>query len=104
MRITPTQIPNFEQIGSLNSLRQTTPAKATDSVTQAGETFNQVLTSLSQTENNSNNLLSQLAAGENVDLHNVMIATEQTDISFKVAMGIRDKLVEAYREMMRITV
>jgi flagellar hook-basal body complex protein FliE len=29
---------------------------------------------------------------------------EQTDIQFRVAMAIRDKLVDAYREVMRMQV
>ena len=46
----------------------------------------------------------KLAAGEEVELHQVMISAEQTDISFRVAMAIRDKLVEAYQETMRMSV
>jgi flagellar hook-basal body complex protein FliE len=59
---------------------------------------------LSQTQNNSDALLQKLAAGEEVDLHQVMIATDQTDISFRVALAIRDRLVEAYREVSRMAV
>jgi flagellar hook-basal body complex protein FliE len=66
--------------------------------------FDKMLQDLSQTQNNSDNLLKKLAAGEEVDLHNVMIATEQTDLSFRVAMAIRDRLVESYREVMRMNV
>jgi flagellar hook-basal body complex protein FliE len=49
-------------------------------------------------------LIEQLAAGENVDIHQVMIASEQTDINFRIALAIRDKLVESYREVMRMAV
>ena len=48
--------------------------------------------------------MARLAAGEEVELHQVMIAAEETDISFRVAMAIRDKLVEAYHETMRMNV
>jgi flagellar hook-basal body complex protein FliE len=33
-----------------------------------------------------------------------MIASEQSDISFRVALAIRDKLVEAYRDVMHMNV
>jgi flagellar hook-basal body complex protein FliE len=45
-----------------------------------------------------------LAAGEDVDIHQVMIAADQADISFKIAIGIRDKLVDAYKEVSRMNV
>ncbi|MBI5712076.1 MAG: flagellar hook-basal body complex protein FliE [Chloroflexi bacterium] len=48
--------------------------------------------------------IQKLAAGENVDLHQVLIAAEQTDIAFRVALSMRDKLVEAYQEVMRMQV
>jgi flagellar hook-basal body complex protein FliE len=69
-----------------------------------GKTFDSMLQNLSQSQNYSDNLMSKLAAGEDVDLHQVMIAADQTDISFKVAMGIRDKLVDAYKEIARMNV
>lgn len=71
---------------------------------QVGQTFNQALDSLSQSQNASDALIQKLAAGENVDLHQVMIASEETDIRFRVAMAMRDKLVEAYHEVMRMQV
>jgi flagellar hook-basal body complex protein FliE len=69
-----------------------------------GPSFGQMLDSLNQTQNDSDALIQKLAAGEEVDLHQVMIATEQADISMRVALAIRDKLVESYREVMRMTV
>lgn len=71
---------------------------------QVGNVFNQALDTLSQSQNASDALIQKLAAGENVDLHQVMIASEQTDIKFRVAMAMRDKLVEAYHEVMRMQV
>ncbi len=72
---------------------------------KSGElSFNQVLESLDNAQNDSDALLQKLATGEEVDLHQVMIASEQTDISFRIAIAIRDKLVDAYREVMRMSV
>lgn len=71
---------------------------------QITQTFDQALQSLSQSQSDSDGLIEKLAAGENVDLHQVMIASEQTDINFRIALAIRDKLVESYREVMRMAV
>jgi flagellar hook-basal body complex protein FliE len=69
-----------------------------------GKSFSDMLNSLTQAEQGTDAMVSRLAVGENVDLHDLMIGMEQTDIQFRVAMAIRDKLVDAYREVMRMQV
>ncbi len=83
---------------------QAPQAKTGAGVNQVGLTFEKALDSLGQSENASDTLMQKLAAGEDVEIHQVMIAAEQTDVNFRIAMAIRDKLVDAYREVMRMTV
>lgn len=82
----------------------TTTNVGTNVVGEVGKSFSNILSNLESTQQESDGLLNQLAAGEDVNLEQLMIATQQTDISFKVAMAIRDRLVEAYKEVMRMTV
>lgn len=42
--------------------------------------------------------------GANVDLHNVLLDIERADLSFRTMVQLRNKLLEAYQEMMRISV
>jgi flagellar hook-basal body complex protein FliE len=79
----------------------TGPQSAVD---QLGKTFSQALDSLNTQQLSSDQLIQQLAAGENVDVHNVMIAAEQTDVAFRIAIAMRDQLVTAYQEMMRMQI
>jgi flagellar hook-basal body complex protein FliE len=69
-----------------------------------GSTLTSAIGSLNQMQTSSNQAIQKLAAGENVDLHQVMIGAEETDIAFRVALSMRDKLVEAYQEVMRMQV
>lgn len=78
--------------------------KATSTTDSVGKTFGDVLSSLNESQQNADGLLSQLASGEDVDIADVMIATTENDVNFRVAMAIRDKLVDAYREVMRMNV
>jgi flagellar hook-basal body complex protein FliE len=80
------------------------PASGTTAAQGIENTFSSILNNLTTTQATSDNLMQQLSAGENVDLSQLMIATQQTDINFRVAMAIRDRLVDAYKEVMRITV
>jgi flagellar hook-basal body complex protein FliE len=45
-----------------------------------------------------------LLAGENVSLHQAMIASEEAGISFQLMVEIRNKLLESYQEMMRMQI
>ena len=87
------------------SIQKLQPETKPESTTKPiGTTFEQALESLGQSQSNSDLLIEKLAAGENVDVHQVMIASEETDINFRIALAIRDKLVDSYREVMRMSV
>lgn len=45
-----------------------------------------------------------LAMGKNVELHDVMIATEKASVAVQLTMQVRNKLVESYQEVMRMQV
>jgi flagellar hook-basal body complex protein FliE len=46
----------------------------------------------------------KLATGQPVDIHEVMLNTEQASLGFQVALQVRNKLVDAYSEIMRMSV
>jgi len=48
--------------------------------------------------------IAQLAAGKVDNVHEVMIALGKAEISFNLMMEIRNKLVEAYKEIMRMQI
>lgn len=78
--------------------------KTQQGTNSVGKTFDQVLDSLNESQLNADNLVTQLATGQDVDIADVTIATTENDVNFRVAMAIRDKLVDAYREVMRMNV
>lgn len=48
--------------------------------------------------------IEQLVAGRSRNLHETMIALEKADISFRLMMEVRNKIIEAYNEVMRMQV
>lgn len=48
--------------------------------------------------------LRSLAAGETTNLHQVMMELEKSKTSFQLAVQVRNKLLEAYQEVMRMQV
>jgi flagellar hook-basal body complex protein FliE len=50
----------------------------------------------------ADNVAKEFAVGERYGLHEVMIAAEEADLSFRFLLQIRNKLLEAYQEIMRM--
>ncbi|MGE5552347.1 MAG: flagellar hook-basal body complex protein FliE [Betaproteobacteria bacterium] len=46
----------------------------------------------------------RLATGEAANLHEVVLATEQANLALQFAVAIRNKVLEAYNELMRMPV
>jgi flagellar hook-basal body complex protein FliE len=47
------------------------------------------------------NKAERFAAGEEINLHEVMIAQEQASLAFQMTQQFRNKILEAYQEVMR---
>jgi flagellar hook-basal body complex protein FliE len=45
-----------------------------------------------------------MAKGEPIDIHEVMINTEQASLGFSMALQVRNKFIDAYQEIMRMSV
>jgi flagellar hook-basal body complex protein FliE len=50
------------------------------------------------------NAVAGLARGQTDNLHQVMMGMEQTRLAFEVTLAVRNKLLEAYQELMRMQV
>ena len=48
--------------------------------------------------------VSGLLSGQNVSLHQTMIAMEEASISFQLMVEVRNKLLESYQELMRMQI
>lgn len=52
----------------------------------------------------SEQMLRQVAAGEPVALHTAMIHLEETRLAFQTLVQVRNKVLEAYQDLMRMQV
>ena len=91
-------------IPAIPAINSTQKPSSSGSATELTQTFGDMLNTLNESQLNSDALVEKMARGESVDLHTVMIGLEENNVNFNVALGIRDKLVEAYREVMRMQV
>lgn len=97
---------------SLNLLPELSAPRADGSVVKSlkennvsfGETLNQAVKDVNALQTEAGKAVEKMVDGENVDLHDVMIAVEKAKTSFDLLMEIRNKTIDAYRELMRIQV
>ena len=89
---------------AISSAQSTPTTSASGALDKVEKSFSDVINSLNDSQLQADDLVSTLAAGEDVDLHEVIIGLEENDVNFRVTMAIRDKLVDAYREVMRMNV
>ena len=48
--------------------------------------------------------LAAMASGEDVDIHGTMIALQEADISLRAMTSVRDKVIDAYKDIMNMAI
>jgi len=69
-----------------------------------GEVLKQSISDVNSLQSEAGRSVEKLVSGESDNLHDVMIAVEKAKTSFDLLMEIRNKAIDAYREMMRMQV
>lgn len=53
-------------------------------------------------QHNSSTAQQELATGKNGNIHETLIAMSKADVSFRMVMQVRNKIINAYQEVMRM--
>lgn len=81
---------------------RTGTAPAADGNASFGDLLRRAVGDASDLQDESQRLISAFVRGEPVDLHQVMAATEEANLSLELLVEIRNKLTEAYRSVMNM--
>jgi len=99
-----TSIPTAE----LRELNASNPAASAIGTQPADASFSIVLGQMVQDVNAKQNIATQslqdLQSGQNVSLHQTMIAMEEANVSFQLMVEVRNHLLDSYQEIMRMQV
>jgi flagellar hook-basal body complex protein FliE len=68
------------------------------------EIFNNALDNVNRLQLEKDEYRNLLITGELDNLHDLTIAQEKADIALQLTLSIRNKIVDAYREIMRIQI
>jgi len=88
----------------LQGLAETKPAPIQNISGKFAEALKDSLSEVNQAQIAADRAAEQVAAGKTKNLHEAMIKLEEADISLRMVVQVRNKVVEAYQEVMRMQV
>jgi flagellar hook-basal body complex protein FliE len=75
-----------------------------DNVKSFDETLSEFVTDVNSLQSQAGQAIEKMATGEATDIHEVMVAVEKAKTSFELLMELRNKTVDAYKELIRMQV
>ncbi len=87
-----------------DNFMQNETAKTQKSTASFADVLKDSINKVSELEKDANVQTENLVKMEGQDIHNTMIAVEKADMSFQLMMQIRNKIITAYEEIMKMQV
>jgi flagellar hook-basal body complex protein FliE len=92
-------------ISAIASIPGLQPLQALEQAGKPGE-FQSVLEGtiqkLESIHNDASSAVQQFLTGENEELHTTVLAAQKAEIAFDLGLQVRNKVVQAYQEIMRM--
>ena len=94
----------FDSLNKINANKQTDANSNSNSsvATSFMDTLKTALDNVNDKQLQSDSLTQSFIRGDKVDVHQVMIASEEAKQSIEMAVQIRNKLVEAFQEINKL--
>lgn len=67
-----------------------------------GRLLDHLVTEVNDRQMHARETVNDLLAGQNVSLHQAVLAMEEAQVSFQLMVEVRNKLLESYQELMRM--
>jgi flagellar hook-basal body complex protein FliE len=98
MTITPIRLPVAPPIAEMSA------AASTGGADPFAQAFSQAVSSVQQFQDSASTSIGKFLSGEGEELHRVALQTQQAQLSFDLFLQVRNKVVAAYQEVMRMQV
>ncbi|MCE5249594.1 flagellar hook-basal body complex protein FliE [bacterium] len=85
-------------------LKPLADGKVKDGDASFAGTLEKFVNDVNSLQNRADESIEKLATGEISDVHQVMIAVEEANTAMEFMLEIRNKIIEAYQEVMRMPV
>ena len=87
-----------------SELRKSVATGSEEAGTRFGDMLKDAISSVNDLQKTSDMEIQKIMTGESEDLHTAVIAMQKADLSFQMMMQVRNKIVAAYQEVMRMQV
>lgn len=97
----------LQQMRALSEQARFTPRapKAVEGTADFGSLLRKSIDGVASAQNNAGALADKFERGDaNTDIGSVMVALQRADLSFRAVAEVRNKLVDAYKEVMNMQV
>ena len=91
-------------IDSVKKETKTENAKSANGDVSFNDVLKKAINEVSGLEKEADAAVQDLISGGETNMHEAMIALQKADVSFKLLMEVRDKIISAYKEVMRMQV
>ena len=99
-----TSIPDIARIAPGPRLTPLTPSEAAQPSETFGKQLGELVSSVNQQQINADTAVTNFLSGNGGEIHQVMLAMEQARLSTQMVVEVRNKLVDAYQEISRMSV
>ncbi|MEN3001989.1 MAG: flagellar hook-basal body complex protein FliE [Armatimonadota bacterium] len=69
-----------------------------------GKMLREIIGQVSEAQQRAGELAQRFAAGEPIDEHTLVLAMERANLAFQLTLHVRNKVLEAYQEIMRLQI
>src|SRR5262245_11111096 len=80
------------------------PSAASQSVRTFSDVLRHSVDDVNQAQANADRAIQELVSGRTKNIHETLLAVEKADSSLKLMMQVRNKILDAYKEIMRMQV
>jgi len=79
-----------------------TPGQSTGSSDAFSSILKNTIGTLESLQTNADTSIQKFLTGENDDLHTTVLATQRAEMAFELGLQVRNKVVSAYQEVMKM--
>jgi flagellar hook-basal body complex protein FliE len=97
-------LPPIAPISGIQSVAGSSPIHGARPGARTDQLFARLLDNANSDQRASELATQQLATGQTDSIQNVVVSAARADLSFRLVLEIRNKLIEAYQEIMRMQV
>jgi flagellar hook-basal body complex protein FliE len=78
------------------------PAGATAAPGEFQKVLSNAIGSVESLRNDASQSVQKFLTGENEELHTTILATQKAELAFELGLQVRNKVVDAYQELMKM--